>query len=66
MRGIDNKAVSIYLRGFQKLHQSCLLDLKCKNAYTGTCRGGAFGMKFEQHQNRAFTKKQGKQHIALR
>jgi len=28
VRGIDYKAVSVYLSGFQKLHPSCLLDLK--------------------------------------
>ena len=52
MRGIDYKAVSVYLSGFQKLHPSCLLNLKCRNAYAETNRGDTFGAKFELKKGR--------------
>jgi hypothetical protein len=43
VRGIDNKAVSLYLSGFPNLHQSCLLDLKVQNTYMETYRRGILG-----------------------
>jgi len=46
VRGIDYKAVSVYLSGFQGLHLSCLLNLKRRNTYMETYRGGTFGAKF--------------------
>lgn len=42
----DVKAVSLYFTRFPEVHPSCLLNLKRRNTYMETYRGGTFGAKF--------------------
>ena len=46
VRSIDVAAVSLYFTRFPEVHPSCLLNLKRRNTYMETYRGGTFGAKF--------------------